>query len=206
MKLLLMDSDEISQCKEFNKFIEKNKQKTFFYLKKRFSLSDEDIEDIYQDSSVALFENIQRGKFVEKNSSIYSYFLRICINQSISHVNKKENKTVRLSEKMPSSADDENYSDFRDDKIDELLLICSESENDNGYVLKDGIVREAMSALCENCKDLLWSFYVDDMKWEDIAFMYSYSNANSAKSTAYRCRKTFKEKYEQLIGLHDGRK
>ena len=50
------------QGTELNRFIAEERNKVLSYLRKKFSLSDDDLNDIYQESSVALFLNIQEGK------------------------------------------------------------------------------------------------------------------------------------------------
>ena len=68
---------------ELNRFIADEKNKVLAYLRKSFSVLDDDLSDIYQESSVALFVNIRDGKLTNLTSSLSTYFLRICINQTL---------------------------------------------------------------------------------------------------------------------------
>ena len=68
---------------QLNRFLAENKPRTLQYLKNAFPiLSEEDTEDVFQDSSLALYLNILEGKLTKLTSSLYTYFLRICINLS----------------------------------------------------------------------------------------------------------------------------
>ena len=50
------------QNTELSQFISGERNKVMAYLRKTFSLSDDDLNDIYQESSMALFVNIRDGK------------------------------------------------------------------------------------------------------------------------------------------------
>ena len=78
------------------------------------------------------------------------------------------------------------------------MKICSEDEETNISERKSKLVHSILDVMSPQCKKLLWSFYAEDLNWTTIADMNGLSNANSAKSTANRCRKTFKEKYNEL--------
>ena len=71
------------QNTELNRFIADERDKVLAYLRKTFSFSDDDLSDIYQESSVALFINIRDGKLSNLTSTLSTYFLRICINQNV---------------------------------------------------------------------------------------------------------------------------
>ena len=58
--------------------------------------------------------------------------------------------------------------------------------------------------MATKCKDLLWSFYADELSWATIAQQFGMKNADSAKSQASRCRQTFKEKYNTLRLRYNG--
>ena len=69
---------------------ENEKGKAISFLRNRYSISDEDIEDIYQESLSALYLNIENGKLRELTCPFTSYFLQICNNQALKIVNKRK--------------------------------------------------------------------------------------------------------------------
>ena len=64
---------------------------------------DEKLKDIYQDSSIALFQNILLGRYEKQEANLYTYFLKICINQANTAVNQ-------LPPTMPLVSTDYPYS------------------------------------------------------------------------------------------------
>ena len=180
---------------KFNSFITENRERTLLFLRTRYpELSVEDVEDIYQESSVILFQNIKKGKATKLSSSLYTYFLRICINLSLKIVNKKaKHITLGINE-----MDVVQKNMVSQTKIDSILNTCAESEDSEMTERKAKLVLAILESMTQKCQQLLWSFYADDLSWSTIADMTGLSNADSAKSSANRCRNAFKEKYEEL--------
>jgi DNA-directed RNA polymerase specialized sigma24 family protein len=69
--------------RDSNTFFTKEKRKTVALLRDRYNLSHESAEDVYQDSCIALFQNIKNGKLVSLTSSLSTYFTQICILQTL---------------------------------------------------------------------------------------------------------------------------
>lgn len=180
---------------KFNKFISENRERTLFYLKSKYSeLSEDDIEDVYQESSLALYKNIETNKLTELSSSLYTYFLRICINQSMKAISKQgKHLTVGINETDVKQKNMVSIS-----KVENVIKISSEGESSDVVERKAKLVHSILDVMTPQCKKLLWSFYAEGMNWATIAQQNGLSNANSAKSTANRCRNTFKEKYNEL--------
>ncbi len=186
---------EILRGTKFNKFISENKERTLFFLKSKYSeLSVDDIEDVYQESSLALYKNIQTNKLTELSSSLYTYFLKICINQSMKAISK-QGKHIIVG---INDTDIKQKNTVSLSKVENVIRVCSESESSDVLERKTKLVHCILDAMTPQCKKLLWSFYAEDLNWATIAQQNGLSNANSAKSTANRCRNSFKEKYNEL--------
>jgi DNA-directed RNA polymerase specialized sigma24 family protein len=84
-------------------------------------------------------------------------------------------------------------------KVENVIRISSENEISEVLERKAKLVHSILDAMSPQCKKLLWSFYAEGMNWATIAQQNGLSNANSAKSTANRCRNSFKEKYNELM-------
>ena len=110
-----MAKDVSLQDKELNRFISDEKGKVLFYLRKKFSLSDDDLEDIFQEASMALFLNGRNGKLSDLTCSMGTYFMRICINQTLKFLRKTSKSIPLFNENMLT-----NPNTVRNDKIDEL--------------------------------------------------------------------------------------
>ena len=186
---------DIFKGPKFNKFISVNRERTLSYLKSKYSeLSEDDIEDVYQESSLALYKNIETNKLTELSSSLYTYFLKICINQSLKAIsNQGKHLTVGIND-----TDVKQKNMISISKVENVIRVSSEDESSDMVERKAKLVHSILDVMTPQCKKLLWSFYAEDMNWSAIAQQNGLLNANSAKSTANRCRNTFKEKYNEL--------
>lgn len=114
------------QNQDLNRFISGEKGKIQTYLRKNYSVSDVDLDDIFQEASVALFLNIRDGKLATLTSSLGTYFMKVCINQTLKFIGKK-NKVLPLIDENRIS----NGNAVRDDKIDELYGFCMDTEEED---------------------------------------------------------------------------
>ncbi len=186
---------ELFRGPKFNKFISDNRERTLFFLKSKYSeLSEDDIKDVYQESSLALYKNIETNKLSELSSSLYTYFLKICINQSMKMISKQgKHLTVGINETDVKQKNMVSIS-----KVENVIRVSSESESSDVVERKAKLVHSILDVMTPQCKKLLWSFYAEDLNWATIAQQNGLSNANTAKSTANRCRNSFKEKYNEI--------
>ena len=173
-----------------SKFKNQHEQKTLRYLTSKFSsLPEEDIKDIVQDSYVVLCENLVKGKVNEPN---YSYFLKICINLCLKKIKVRDGKVI-------VNIDDDKT--FRDgsvsmSRVDEILQMGNESEEYTSEL--NELVHRTLDKMDKKCKEMLWNYYANDLSWATIATMFDLKNADTAKATASRCRKKFKEIFNKI--------
>lgn len=181
-----------TNAKEFNKFIAENKGKVVSYLKMKYSLSNEDYDDIYQESSIALFQNIKNKKIENRDCALSTYFLKVCINQTLKFLNNKH--TVSLfDDRIITSKED-----VKVDKLDELLNICDEYDPDNDKQITEEIVRNIIDNLPAKCHNIFWGYYWGNLSNETIAEMFGFANANTVKAEKYKCVSKFKQKFYEL--------
>lgn len=179
---------------ELNLFLAEERNKVMAYLRKTFSVSDDDLDDVYQESSVALFLNIQDGKLSNLTSSLSTYFLRICINQTLKLLGKKQ-KAVPLFDDSRLT----NKDAFRPDKIDELYQLCTEDEETERLSRSEKIVQSIIESMPETCKNVFQGYYWDNLTTTTIADMFGFANANSVKTQKYKCLQKFRNKYNELM-------
>lgn len=182
------------QNTELNRFIADEKNKVLAYLRKTFSVSDDDLSDIYQESSVALFTNIRNGKLSNLTSTLSTYFLRICINQTLKFMGKQK-KVVPLFDDSRLT----NKDSFRPDKIDELYQLCTEDEDAGKVSRSEKIVQSIIESMPDTCKNVFQGYYWNNLTTATIADMYGFSNANSVKTQKYKCLQKFRTKYNELM-------
>lgn len=176
--------------KKFKQFVSLYEDRAYKVLEKRFSvLSGEEIRDIVHDAYFVLCKSIIDKKISEP---VYSYFVKICINLSLKSI-RKNGSNVIVGINDTEVRQKNTISMYKVESIlqvdDEALSIKKERQQ---------IVREALSSMATRCRELLQSFYTDEMSWSAIADQCGLKNAETAKSSASRCRQTFKEKYNYL--------
>lgn len=179
---------------ELNLFLAEERNKVIAYLRKTFSVSDDDLDDIYQESSVALFMNIQDGKLSNLTSTLSTYFLRVCINQMLKYLGKKQ-KVVPLFDDSRLT----NKDVFQPDKIDELYQLCTEDEEAERLSRSEKIVQSIIESMPETCKNVFQGYYWDNLTTTTIANMFGFANANSVKTQKYKCLQKFRSKYNELM-------
>jgi len=179
---------------ELNRFISDEQGKVLSYLRKTFSVSDDDLNDIYQESSTALFLNIRDGKLSNLTSSLSTYFLRVCINQTLKFIGKRQKVVPLFNDNTLTNKDA-----FRPDKIDELYQLCTEDEEAEKVSRSEKIVQSIIESMQDTCKNIFKGYYWDNLTTGTIADMYGFSNANSVKTQKYKCLQKFRSKYNELM-------
>lgn len=179
-----------SEERIFEQFIQKYEERTVNYLSSKYSvLSRENIRDIIQDSYIVLHKNIEAKKVAEPQ---YPYFLKICINLSLKAIGKQgKHIVVGIND-----TDIQQANTVSMHKVESILQVSA--EQDSVINEKKLLVHNALGEMATRCKELLWSFYADELSWATIAGQFGLKNADTAKSQASRCRQTFKEKYNRL--------
>ncbi len=185
------------QHEEYDRFLSEERSKVFAYLHKAFNMENADLDDIYQEASVALYLNIKEGKLSELTSSLSTYFLRVCINQTLKFLSKKK-KTVPLFDNSAVTAKDE----FLADKIDDLYHWSTEGQSQEEEMFTNRIVHAVIESLPETCRNIFLGYYWNNYSTSVIADMFGFANANSVKTQKYKCVSKFKQKYNELIRRH----
>ena len=195
---------------EFSKFIALHRPKAIGYLVGVKSVPEEDAEDIVQDASIALYNNLKEGK-VRDQAQLFTYFLQICLNTAGHYFNKKAQM------KKADAGDDEEYEmklemlkdmadetinigwNYSDEKLNKLLDILEEGE-EPGFISRlldkvEGIV----SHLPEPCNQLLWMRYWDKLSHKEVAGIMKFASDKVSKTQTSRCLARFKKKMYELI-------
>ena len=187
------------QHQDLNRFLAEEKGKVLAYLRKKFSISDDDLDDIFQESSMALFLNIRDGKLANLTSTLSTYFLRICINQTLKSIGKQQ-KVVPLFDDSTIT----NKDEFRSDKIDELYRLCTEDEDAERVAQSERIVQNIIEVMPDTCKNIFKGYYWDNFTTSTIADMFGFANANSVKTQKYKCLQKFRNRYNELLTKNHG--
>ena len=135
---------------DLNRFIVSERGKVLSYLRKKYSISDDDLDDIFQEASMALFINARNGKLANLNSSLGTYFTKVCINQALKFLGKHTKSIPLFNDNQLT-----NPNTLRSDKIDELWGVCVDTEEEDRQVRMEKLVNNIIASMTDTCKNIL---------------------------------------------------
>lgn len=143
-------------------------------------LSNEDWEDVFQDSCIILMENVKNGKFeLREGSTLFSYFVEIGKRTMKSSIRKKSRSSSEPFQ-LKEEAD--------------LEITTEEKQKE-----QDRFLDRVFDSIPDSCKILLKKFYWDHKPMNEIASILGMQNADSAKTKKNRCMDKFKEIANKLV-------
>ncbi|MBR1427985.1 MAG: sigma-70 family RNA polymerase sigma factor [Prevotella sp.] len=160
----------------FNKVVENERENVLMWLKGRFKvLSFEDLEEVYNDGCLVLWEKMMDREFELMEKSMVGYLMSVCRNIGMHYlrkVNEDSESLDRILERGFGVSDDEFG-------IGEMFDVMDESGNEDERYEK---LEKIWSKLKEVDRMILESYYVDGCRMEEIAKRIGYKNGNSVKS------------------------
>jgi len=157
-----------------------NNKEAFIQFAKNYGLKEDSALDIYQDSVLALQENVATGKLNTLNSSIKTYLFSIGKYMIFDF--------LRANKKMiPAKMEDLNSTELTDG----FEILFKEDISP-----KEQRLKIAFEQLGEKCKTVLKLFYYQDYSIEEITNLLDYNSKDVVKSQKSRCLKTLKEKMQ----------
>jgi RNA polymerase sigma factor (sigma-70 family) len=154
--------------------------------------SPDDAEDILQESLIILWERIRTGKH-QYTSQLGTFIYATARNlwlQRLARRNRELPAGRMRSPSIPASETEEiSGADRRNEPSsgdpDPLTLLTDEEET--------RAVARAISRLGDPCRQLLLSFYWEELTMEQIAAKMGFANAETAKSKKYQCKKALEK-------------
>lgn len=134
----------------------------------------EQAKDIFQEAFIAVWRNIQLGKFqVQQNASIEAYLFQVAKNKWLDYLRSGHFTKV-------ISLDKSNVSE---------PVTASVNSEENEYLVA---IRRHFKNLGDSCKKILTLFYYEDESMKEIAEKMGWTEA-TAKNNKYRCIQKLKE-------------
>lgn len=199
--LELKDHEIISKIKENSDALgivfKKCKPGAIQFLRKINYQSNEriDIEDIFQDAILVLYENIVNKDFIlASNTSLQTYLNSVCRNQLLKKIGK--NNVVELNENKGNDEDHDEVMEFNPlivDTLEEFVDIKEQQFNAMEKALEK--IKEAGG----HCYELLTLFWYHRKSMSELSEVFGYSNADNTKNQKARCQKRLEKLTFELM-------
>ncbi len=161
----------------FNKVVDGERENVLMRLMGRFkSLRYEDLEEVYNDGCLVLWEKMMDKEFELREKSLVGYLVRICRNIGM-HYLRKVNEEIESLDRIMERGYEVREDDGRG--IEEIFDVMDEKGNEDERYEK---LERIWSKLKEVDRMILESYYVDGCRMEEIAKRIGYKNGNSVKS------------------------
>lgn len=170
---------DIQNNQETNRIYTELRTGFFAYIHVAVSMiTEEELEEVYNDSFLALCDNISSGKLQTLTCSLQTYINQIGRNKAISLLRTKDNTTELPDYEigLPGSS-----IDMADD--DETTVEMQEE-----------VYRIVREFDCDKCKKILFGFYWQHLSLETLAQLTGARSADVVKTEKSRCMKRLREK------------
>ena len=161
----------------FNKVVDGERENVLMRLMGRFkSLRFEDLEEVYNDGCLVLWEKMMDKEFKLREKSLVGYLVRVCRNIGM-HYLRKVNEDIESLDRIMERGYEVKEDDERG--IEEIFDVMDERGNDDEVFERLDMVWKKLK---EVDRMILESYYVDGCRMEEIARRIGYRNGNSVKS------------------------
>lgn len=148
------------------------------------NLTNEDIEDIFQESLIVLMQKAKNGSLgISREGALFSYLVQIGKLTACNLIRKRKDIT---SEDVVTISDN-LHKEYEDISVDEKQKS------------QDEFLDRVFDSLPSDCKTLLKHFYWGHKPMDQIASILGMRNADSAKTKKNKCMNKFKDIAAKLI-------
>lgn len=148
------------------------------------SKSDYELDDVFHDAILVLYEKIIAGNF-ELTASFQTYLNSVCRFQLLNKLGK-EKKYSDYDEHIGKDDEDENAMSYKSSIIDSLDEIEDVKES------KFEAIERALIMMKEaggHCYELLTLFWYHRKSMNELTVYFGYSNSDNTKNQKARCQK-----------------
>lgn len=146
-------------------------------------ITEEELEEVYNDSFLALCNNISSGKLQSLTCSLQTYINQIGRNKAISLLRTKDNTTELPDYEIgfPNSGFD----------------MADDDETD--VEMQEEVYRIVQEFDCDKCRKILFGFYWQHLSLETLAQLIGARSADVVKTEKSRCMKRLREKVKEVF-------
>jgi RNA polymerase sigma factor (sigma-70 family) len=154
-----------------------------FMRKTNGSISDYELEDVFQDAILVLYEKIVKRDFV-LTASFQTYLNSVCRFQLLNTIGKSRLTTNYQDDS--DDEDDENPMSYRSSITDSLDDVNNSSEPQFVAIEK---ALENMKVAGGHCYELLSLFWYHKKSMNELTNIFGYNNSDTTKSRKAKCQK-----------------
>ena len=165
----------------FNRLVEGERNNVIMRLGMMFGgLRYEDLEEIYNDGCLVLWEKMKDKDFELREECLVGYLVKVCRNIGMHYLRKVREDVLSLDWLMENRGDgvDEDENGW-----EEMFEVLSENESDEEKFRK---LEKVWKRLKDVERMILESFYLEGCRMEEIAKRIGFKNGDSVKSKKNR--------------------
>lgn len=146
-------------------------------------ISDYDLEDVFQDANIILYEKIVKGDFV-LTATFQTYLNSVCRFQLLNSIEKS-----KLTTDYQDNSDDDDdesplsYHSYITDSLDEI-----ENSNEPQFLAIE-IALEKMKIAGGHCYELLTLFWYHKKSMNELTTEFGYTNEVNTRNQKAKCQK-----------------
>ena len=162
---------------KFDKVVENERKRVMLWLKGKFSrLRYEELEEVYDDGCLVLWEKMMDKDFKLRENCIVGYLMRVCWNIGMHYLRKVNDDGESLDRIMERGFGVSKYDGIGKEEM--FAAMEEKVKEEERYAMLERV----LSKLKEVDRMILQSYYLDGYKMEEIAKRIGYKNGNSVKS------------------------
>jgi RNA polymerase sigma factor (sigma-70 family) len=144
-----------------------------------YGASEQDAEDVFQETVIAFIDIVQKGKF-RMQASIKTFLVSIARNIWRNEMKKRQRSDFR----------EKQFESGREQTEEDISELISEWE-------KKKQLRDLVFELGEPCRKLLMLFYYENLSMKEILTYLPYENEQVVRNKKYKCLQQLTEIMKQ---------
>ncbi|MCU0352885.1 MAG: sigma-70 family RNA polymerase sigma factor [Cytophagales bacterium] len=173
---------EKSEIASLERFYNSNRTEFLKWAYKQYGLASDDAIDIYQDSVIILFENMQKGKLNDLQCTTKTYFYGIAKNLVFAYMKRRGRQM-------------EYFDGFLNNGTAEAVVPSPDAEPDWVDTALE-VMDKTLRSLNHKGQTIMYLFYHEKKTLRQIAQTLGYSNESVLKTTKNRYRKALQERMQ----------
>lgn len=165
----------------FDRVVKEERGNVMLRLVMKFKvLKYEDLEEIYDDGCMVLWEKMNDKEFELRENSLVGYLVKICMNIGMHYLRKVNEDVTSLDKIMERGFGGGDKGEFG---MEDMFEVLNEKEKDEVKYKK---LEKVWKELKEVDRMILESYYLEGCKMDEIAKRIGYKNGDSVKSKKNR--------------------